>query len=579
MPNTTVITFLRYQDFFSQIEKRGLFIPISYLSDDDNIDNLVTHFIENFDSIEAISYSSFLNAIVQTKDAEQTTKIGWNEIKQCKLVHNIDIINNGLIFHRDNLLYIIAQLMSKDKAGQTRITGQKTSDNAATYYKAVLLINSKAVFSPPKSLSEQILLRDYFLRAYPYYYIPDEVENVYKMRFQRYWYVYNDLIEQFETNKMDKIKEGIELISKEFDLSLSDYFRVLIGIFIWFLNFPNTIRRNPLNNELKIAGFTYEKIETYYIEKQNFMGSDLFKLIKHLALDIDKFNSQLQKVRRDPIDGFYKDFQSFFDWPVFKINEDKFCIIDLKFLFEGICSGFFWRLNEISSKDLQGIKQQYGNLLEIYFVELLNKIFDKKLNKNGKFNGYPDAILETDTHILIFEFTVEYYRFASLYSEDLGLFFKDIYRLLFNEGKHDLNSRNKKDKGKFHKLDKYVEGHMSSKKVIIPILVTENYVGDYDLLDRFNNFLSDNIASKKLNNLKRNKPLIINLDDLENFWKISDLAKSSEQFIEFINNWKGLKDKGPYHFNFSYFMAETYNKQEIQNDFNDFFNWQEFIKI
>ena len=60
---------------------------------------------------------------------------------------------------------------------------------------------------------------------------------------------------------------------------------------------------------------------------------------------------------------------------------------------------------------------------------------------------------------------------------------------------------------------------MSSKKVIIPILVTENYVGDYDLLDRFNNFLSDNIASKKLNNLKRNKPLIINLDDLENFGK------------------------------------------------------------
>ena len=42
MPNTTVITFLRYQDFFSQIEKRGLFIPISYLSDYTNIDNLVT---------------------------------------------------------------------------------------------------------------------------------------------------------------------------------------------------------------------------------------------------------------------------------------------------------------------------------------------------------------------------------------------------------------------------------------------------------------------------------------------------------------------------------------------------------
>jgi len=576
MPNTKIMTFISYENLFSHIEKDGLLIPSSYLKNDKNIDSLVNYFTENFDSVEGISYSSFLNAIVQTHKAEETQKTGWNEIKHCKLVNNDN--NAGIVFHRDNLLYMIAQLIKKEKLGDVKITGQKTLKSAADYYKSLLLISSKGAFNPPKSQSEQSVLRDYFLRAYPYYYSL-KLLRLYLSKDSRDIGIYNDLMGKFNNGKIDKVKEGVELIAKEFNLSLKDYFHVLAGIFTWFLIAPNAKRKNPENEDLKKIGFEPKNIESYYIKKQNFgEDSDLFKLVKQLSHSLNDFKQKLQRTRKDSIEGFYKDFQTFFDFPVFKIDDDNYCIIDLKFLFEGLCAGFMWRINEISSQNLQGIKEEYGYLLEEYFVELLKKIFGEKQITRPMENGKPDAILETDSHILVFEFTVEYYRFASLYGENMETFQQDTYRLLFNEGKHDLNSRGKKDKGKFHKLNNYLAEHKNSQKTVIPILVTENYFGDYEMLDRFNSQLRENIVSKNLDNLKQNKPLIINLDDLEIFWRISNSKKAADQFIAFVENWRKLQDKGPYHFNFSYFVSEAHKQDEVENNSKEFFNWKQFTE-
>jgi hypothetical protein len=154
---------------------------------------------------------------------------------------------------------IINQLIKKEKLGEVKITGQKTFDSAADYYKCLLLISSKSAFSPPKSQSEQSVLRDYFLRAYPYYYLPDIVETIFELRFQRYWYIYNDLIGKTNNGKVAKVKEGMDLITKGFNLSLKDYFHVLTGIFTWFLIAPNAKRKNPKNNDLKKIGFDFNK--------------------------------------------------------------------------------------------------------------------------------------------------------------------------------------------------------------------------------------------------------------------------------------------------------------------------------
>lgn len=577
MPNTKILTLICYENLFTHIEKDGLLIPSSYLRNDENIDSLVNYFIENFDSIEGISYCSFLNAIVQSHTAEQTQKIGWNELKHCKLVSSDN--SAGIVFHRDNLLYMIAQLMKKEKLGDVRITGQKIICSGADYYKSLLLINSKADLYSTKSQSEQGVIRDCFIRAYPYYYLPDIIETIYKLRFQRYWYIYNDLIGKIDNGKVGKVREGVELIAKEFNLSLKEYFHVLTGIFTWFLIAPNAKRKNPKNDDLKKIGFEPKKIESYYINKQNFgENGAVFKLVKQLSHSLNDFKQKLQATRKDLIKGFYKDFQTFFDFPVFRIDDDNYCIIDLKFLFEGLCAGFMWRINKISPQNLQGIKEQYGYLLEEYFVELLKKIFGEQKITRPNENGKPDAILETDSYILIFEFTVEYYRFASLYSEKVEALQEDVYRLLFNEGEHDLNSRGKKDKGKFHKLNNYLEEYKNSQKTVIPILVTENYFGEYEMLDRFNSQLSENVLSKNLDNIKQNRPLIINLDDMEIILRISNSEKAADQFIDFVEKWRKIQDKGPYHFNFSYFVSKTHEQKDVNNNSKDFYSWKNFVE-
>lgn len=579
MPNTKIMTFVGYSDLFSYIKKGTLLVPKSYLEKDDNIDGLINNIIDNFYTPEAISYSSFLNTIVQTHEPNDTQQIGWNELRQCKLVDNDN--KAGIVFHRDNLLYMIAQLIRKEKIGNVKITGQKTINSAADYYKTLLLISDKRAFKPPESLSKQFFIRDYFLRAYPYYYLPDIVEKIYKMRFQRYGYIYTDLISKLNSiqkDRVDKVSEGVELITKEFNLSLKEYFHVLTGIFNWFLIVPNAKRENSENEKLKTWGFDPKNIESYYIRKKNFgEDSDLFVLVRKLSHILNDFKQKLQTVRRDPIKGFYRDFQAFFDYPIFKIDDESYCIIDLKFLLEGMCAGFIWRINEISPKNLQEIRAQYGYLLEEYFVGLLKKIFGDSSVTRPCGNGEPDAILETDSHIFIFEFTIEYYRFASLYNESLDLLQEDVYRLLFNEGKDDKASRGKKDKGKFYKLNNYLQKHANSSKKVVPILVTENYFGDYEMLDELDGQISKKINNKNLTQLIEHKPLILNMDDLEFFWRVSNSAYAAEQFSVFVNNWQQLKDKGPYSYNFLYFMSENHQEEEINNNSSGFFNWNEFV--
>ena len=238
-------------------------------------------------------------------------------------------------------------------------------------------------------------------------------------------------------------------------------------------------------------------IKTFYINKDNFNES-FINLIDHLSIDIEKMKQKfLTDKRRYEIEGFYKYIQNLFDNPIFKIDDNNYCIIDLKFLFDGVCSGFLWHLNRISPTKFEQIKDQYGQLLEEYFIFLLKEIFkNKSISSTNKDEGKPDAFLHYNDYILIFKFTTEYYRFASLYNTEKQDFLDDLYKILFNEGKNDPRGRGKKDKGKFLKLNTYIEEQKDEGKKIIPVLVTENYLGDYDLINEFDEFIDKEISKK-----------------------------------------------------------------------------------
>lgn len=140
-PRTDSITHLTYEKLFRDIQKGKLIIPISYLNEVKNIDDLISDIIKNFDSSEAISYSSFLNATIQTLDINEILELGLEEIKNIKLTNKS--FDEGVLFYRDNLLYFISQIIIKNKGGKLRITGGKNASNKRDYYKSLLLISSK----------------------------------------------------------------------------------------------------------------------------------------------------------------------------------------------------------------------------------------------------------------------------------------------------------------------------------------------------------------------------------------------------------------------------------------------------
>lgn len=113
-----------------------------------------------------------------------------------------------------------------------------------------------------------------------------------------------------------------------------------------------------------------------------------------------------------------------------------------------------------------------------------------------------------------------------------GYFVEDLHRLLFNQGMDDPDGRNKKDRGKFLKLDEYLKTVRQGKqgKTIITVLVTENYLGDYDLLNQFDKVLDKKIQKYGLTNLQKYKPLILCLDDLEIFWALSTEETTVREF-------------------------------------------------
>ena len=69
-----LMTHLVYEDIFNQIEKSGLTLPLSCLGDKRVINEVIDGLISGLDPIEAISYSSFLNMIVQTCESKESVR-------------------------------------------------------------------------------------------------------------------------------------------------------------------------------------------------------------------------------------------------------------------------------------------------------------------------------------------------------------------------------------------------------------------------------------------------------------------------------------------------------------------------
>jgi hypothetical protein len=563
-------THLVFEEIFDQIEKCGLILPLSYLGDEKAVDDLIDELLNDLDPVEAISYSSFLNMVVQTCESEESEQLGRKEV--AGVGFKKDVGSDKVFFHRDGLLHMMARIIMGCKDGKIRITGGSDRRGTIKYYKALLLINSK--LNATRENYRNTLLKNYIIRDYPPTYSFNTTNIIYKNRLQRYWYIYNQILPQMELHAGEILSKGINVLEKKSGLTLREHYSVLADVLNWFLILPLK-KMEKQNIENAVLGFDYRNIDSFYIRKKNFPDPNRFiQLITLLAQDKNDLQKYFVKNRRDEVKGFYKYFRDFFDRPVFKIDDSTFCILDLKFLIENLCSGLLWRINNIISwKDgLQELKGYYGNLIEKYFVFLLNNIFKKDFKCS---DGGPDYIVETDGFLLIFEFTTEYYRLSSLYDAPIKSFMDDLHRLLFNSGEDDKCGRFKKDKGKFSKLNEYLNT-ISKQKKVIPILVTENYLGDYDLLNQFDDFLDKKIQENGLTNLQKSKPIILSLDDLEIFWALNNENQAIQEIKTSIESWE-KSDKGKFLYNFSYFLSSASDAIIKNEHYTEFFNYSNFL--
>lgn len=365
------------------------------------------------------------------------------------------------------------------------------------------------------------------------------------------------------------------MLEAKYNIKLSDLFSVVKKFFTWFIGIQENFRMRNIVPKADFPMFNPKNIESFYIQLNNFKGVDTFlRIIDLFSKDFNGFKNRfaMESNQRDIIDNeVFKYIRCFYDYPIFKCSDEVYCIIDFKFFIERICRGLTWLIkaalkeNASLNKPIdKGIDEQNGYLLELYFSKLMQNIFGINVKITSDIPNSPDAIIEVINNgvktFVIMEFTTKQYRIASLYYSSAKCFFDDVDRILF---KND-----KKDMGKFQNLDKYVtnlEIENSGENIeIIPVLITENPIGDYDLINRNNEYLDKRLRENGLKAMLRWKPIILNLEDIEFFWGTHEPSTITHVLIEKLLKWRNNTEKGHYWYYFGNYANQ--DKGVIIND-------------
>jgi len=574
-----IITHLAYTELFDSFERNGIFLPSSSLKTIENIEVQIEYLLQKINPVELIQFSSFLNMICQSYGAERSMIRGISLLEETKLIKPGTGFSNRIVFHRENLLNLIGRILSKETKGAEQLTGTGTITNPRKYAQAILLNNDLLnVETSDSTLSKkEMILKDYFIREWPHYYITDTSKTVYGHRIVRYRYCYETILPKLKAFHKQMVQKAINTFEQEVGVSLREYMHVLSSLFGWFLEWPLNREKNPSVSSDQKLGFDFKNINSFYISSRAFMKDPSFmKTISTLSKDVTALRIAIEKEQnreRDIISGYNKHVRVFFDNPVFRISDEYYCIIDLKFVLENACGGLLWRIR--TQENIQDFKSAYGYLMEEYFRFLIKNIFKNAKITFGGDSG-ADAIVEQGNIIIVIEFTTEYYRLSSLYNSFPEEFLDDAYRILFNTGTSDPRGRNKSDKGKLFKLNDYVGKAKRDGKTVIPVLITENLFGNPDLFNDFSNFYDTEISCKKLSKLQKHQPVFLCLDDLETFWGLHEPKDAIKGFTEFAQKWTTI-DKGPHFHNASAVICKLVEKERgearISNkDFAEFFS-------
>lgn len=548
MNQIRIVTHLGYGDIFKSVDRHGLLLHARAPVEPEDLERQIALLLSTMSATELIQFSSFLNMICQTSGIQATMARGIDLLVEVGFVHRRDQILDRILFHREGLLNLIQQILEYGIGrGVEPLTGPGFLENKRNYSRALLLGNDLLQLQNGQHMGKRkTIFRDHVLREWPHYYVPDVARNVYRHRIVRYRYCYESLRRNLLVSERSELEAGIEAFELQAGVSLQNYLSAVRDLFGWYYELPYLRANSTIQQRGQALGFDYRNISSFYIDRTLFPeGSTFLTTIEALSNDLASFQAAAQsenRVARDPISGYHRSIRVLFRKPVFKISNRLFCIIDLKFLIDAVCGGLQWHIG--TGRQLQRFRAAYGRLMERYFQFLLSNMFGEAHIRFDDASG-ADAVVELGDSAFVFEFTVEYYRVASLYNPTPKELVDDLRRILFNAGIDETSKRPKQDKGKMIKLDKYVRYYESRGKRVVPVLVTENMLGDDELFQEFDDLYKKGVDANGLTHLQNNAPLFLGLDDLEFFWAYFEKSASRQAFREFADEWR-QGTKGPY---------------------------------
>ncbi len=534
-------TNLLYQDLYLNVQIGNLILPARSHIVEDTIDELIENYFVKIDpsfglkQIALLIRNSYHYGIVQVNNTL---------LENCKgaLVGcNLPDKNRRFLLNRYSIMFLY-YLFTR---GSANLISYKNSDSKQmmdNFIRLIALANNKIEFFDDglhsninieliekKDSSNDLDMIDIYLqilRNYPSFDVCFSQEAIPKDFYMRWISRYEKVFCSGENN-IDSI------INEDLDLSHpgnSNCYKYLL-MFVVFNFF--THERNDYPD------FMYTE---YFLEK-GFSAIPLFlsELVK-------------SKTPVESVTSLFDLERYVYELPFFIMRDGQIIIPDMHSLFNLMTIGTKYRVKpKIEDKKYyNAFGNKYGELMEVnYFHILMRKIFGEKYIEIGR-NGQCDGILKIENSIIIFEFTTESFPREALWCREKLK--KSINRVLFYPKKS-------KPKGKLFNLANYIKNESSKRQKhvnIIPILVTERYMGNFHLLDVVTNgYLTEEItASKSL--LKANllkHCIFLSLDDIEIFWgSLKENLEEEESvkiFLQKILEWdshiREISKKSPEH--------------------------------
>ncbi|HHT9720363.1 TPA: hypothetical protein ACT9GI_002949, partial [Legionella pneumophila] len=307
-----------------------------------------------------------------------------------------------------------------------------------------------------------------------------------------------------------------------------------------------------------IEKFNETDSSSFYYNKNSFLK----KAREALTLDksqLYKLNNQYNNLYAMPVELVNK--------PIFEANNNNFFVLDLKSLIDSNLA-ITERLKRFSGKSHREFKEcYYSKIAEKLFCFLIRKIFPEQATISADQDGMPDAYILEGKSLILFEFTTREPGFYRLHTGTIEEFFSEYKKFLIKTKGQSSNRG-----GKLYQISKHIEKLKQGKNEIYPILLTDNYIGDFDLLNNYESFLSEEIQSNSDLHILNDYPLIILcIDDLFIIWRYLEKSNRFYDLVDLLKSWANT-NKGDYHYHFSRFVAMQCKSSACSDDYKEIIN-------